>query len=117
MTDEKAGPSARRKRRELLRELAAAVEGFIRGSEELQRRPYTCVALDFAVPDPADGTPHLLSTVGFAKVCYPDSWDATTGVVLARQKALTYCARELLASQGAAFCNELIQRGIEETAV
>jgi len=80
------------RRTEILKKLVAEYE---RGSEAVsvgvwQKRPYTAARVRVALAE----TP-VMWALGFAKVRYPDEWDAERGIDFAVRKALGEVARRL----------------------
>ena len=85
------------KRRELIEYLKTRIVD----QEEYQQRPYTCVVLGVDVWNKP--TSLVRDVVGFSKVCYPDQWDSERGIELAKQKALSRLAKELLSLHKAVY--------------
>lgn len=55
----------------------------------IQRRPYTCVILNFTF----DGEEY--TSAGFSKVCYPDKWSSEEGMSVAFEKAVDDIVEQL----------------------
>lgn len=79
--------TTRRAAKEKIKEILA--EG-IEGEQTFQCKPWTCYTAQGRV---AGWSYNLL---GFAKVIYPDEWDADEGIRIARRKALSYMTKQIM---------------------
>lgn len=76
--------------RELRKQVEELLKTLVRDKEVYQRQPWTFVLLRVQVNG------ELREIYDFAKVQYPDRWDAVRGIELAEQKALARLAKELI---------------------
>jgi len=77
-------------KREMRQNLMAEIRENITGVATFQRQPNTCVVIT------ANVNGQTYEGIGFAKVQWPDDWDAEYGLTLAECKAVADVARQVM---------------------
>lgn len=86
--------SARRQAIEKVKEILLKSEN-IKEEKVLQRCPYTCVSIMFDISS-FNLPVKEYNVLGFSKVRYPDVFNAVYGYELAKDKAVTHLAKQII---------------------